>query len=155
MIRWLPAMLLLLGGYALSAEASSAVPAKRGFSVMRYLQPGNVLKTIRTVRYQEHRLDAEMWLHTLRLIDASHVLADALKAVLHSADGRETRISARNAVYDLDAEMIRSEGEAMLDDSQFTAVGTGFSLDVNTKRGFLIGPVRTTFSVRGAAATQL
>ncbi len=142
-------ILLATGCFVASAgEQPGETSAKAKLHGLQYLQPGEMLKGIRTVRYTAHRLDAEITLRSLRLLDASHVLADLLNAVIYGEDKQETHISADEAVYDTDEEIIRSQSTTKLEDSRFRAYGTGLTFDFKTKRGFLHGPVRTVLPAR-------
>lgn len=146
--RFIPILLIACCSAVWAGEQQENPSAKAKMHGLQYLQPGEMLKGIRTVRYVAHRVDAEMTLRSLRLIDASHVLADLLNAVIHGEDKQETHISTSEAVYDLDAETIRSESATKLEDPRFRAYGSGMVYDLKTKRGFLSGPVRTILPPR-------
>lgn len=147
-LRFVPILLTACCSAVWAGEQTGTVSAKTKLPGVQYLQPGEMLKGIRTVRYAAHRLDAEMTLRSLSLIDATHVLADLLNAVIYGEDKQETRISTNEAVYDLEEETIRSESPTKLEDPRFRACGSGLMYDLKTKRGFLNGPVRTVLPLR-------
>lgn len=141
----LAAAAALLLPHALGQMPTDTV--KQGeFPGLQLLPPGSVIEGISLPRYDNHRVSA--LLHAARMIISTRqvVQLEQLEAQLYSRAGSRTYIRTGNVAYDFGTQQAATTGDASVQDERFSAQGKGVIFSSATRKGILLGPVRTTVS---------
>lgn len=146
-MRLLPTVALVAAlALPLWAQEPTDTVGKGEFPGLQLLPPGSEIKGISLPRYENRRVTALIQASVMRVLNRRAVELGELRASLYSEDGAETKISTSGAVYDFTRERAVTVGEVEVQDPRFSAKGRGVVFSTATRRGILIGPVRTTLS---------
>lgn len=116
------------------------------FPGLQLLPPGSVVKGISLPRYENHRVTALVQIRELRVESRTRVTLEGIAATLYSKDGFRTSVSSPRATYDFSTMRAETVGRTTVRDERFTARGGRVTFNVQTQKGLLRGPVRTTVS---------
>lgn len=148
------AALLCLLTFAAAAWGAEAVDGMGGkdtvgkdeFPGLQLLPPGSVVEGISLPRYENHRVTALLQAKRLCIISRQEIELQGISGSLFNEDGTSTEIRAEAARYDFSTKRASSTGAVEVTDPRFSARGTKLHFDTKSKRGVLLGPVRTTLS---------
>ena len=116
------------------------------FPGLQLLPPGSVVEDITLPRYENHRVSALLQAKRLCILTRRVIELQGIRASLFNEDGSSTEIRAEAAQYDFSTKHAASTGSVEVKDPRFSASGTQLRFDTDSKRGILLGPVRTTLS---------
>lgn len=134
------------GADAADGAGSADAVGKGEFPGLQLLPPGSVVEDITLPRYENHRVTALLQAKRLCILSRREIELQGIKASLFNEDGSSTEIRAEAAQYDFTTKQAASTGAVEVQDPRFSARGTQLHFDTDSKRGILLGPVRTTLS---------
>ncbi|MGN0829329.1 MAG: hypothetical protein ACI4PZ_06400 [Akkermansia sp.] len=116
------------------------------FPALQLLPPGSEIEGISLPRYENHRISALLQAERLCIVSRREVELRGIRALVFNADGTRTEIDAPVASYDFTTLRASAADSIRVCNPRFEAWGGRIDYDTEKRRGFLLGPVRTTIS---------
>ena len=152
------------------AEKKASTPedkdtANTAFQTLDILPEGSILRSVRFPSYDEDFTPLSLFsADKLTVLNGHQIEAEGISMEMYGKDGnvkQPTTIKMSRAIYtqkhDGQKHSILKASEAILikgptkdkdSEPSFIASGTGLILDLDTKRGFLLGPAASLFQIR-------
>lgn len=146
--------MLTAGLSPLWADAPTDAVAKGDFPGLQLLPPGSVVEGISLPRYANHRVTSQVRAGVLRVLNRREVELRDIDISLYAENGGVTRLHTEAAVYDFTRLRALTRGGTTMTDPRFSASGSGVVFNAEVRRGLLIGPVKTTLSVKAFRSPQ-
>lgn len=134
------------GADAADGAGSADAVGKGEFPGLQLLPPGSVVEDITLPRYENHRVTALLQAKRLCILSRQVIELQGISGALFNEDGSATEIHAEAAQYNFTTKHAASAGAVEVKDPRFSASGSQLRFDTQSKRGVLLGPVRTTLS---------
>lgn len=134
------------GADAADGAGSADAVGKGEFPGLQLLPPGSVVEDITLPRYEDHRVTALLQAKRLCILSRQEIELQGIRASLFNEDGTATEIRAEAARYNFTTKHAASAGAVEVRDARFSACGSQLHFDTESKRGILLGPVRTSLS---------
>lgn len=115
------------------------------FPGLQLLPEGSVVRGISLPRYENHRVAAMVMADELQVATRSVVLLRNIRSELYDEGGHVTSVTCGDARYDFSRAGVSTDKPAKVKDPRFSAAGTGVVFSTRSRKGMLMGPVRTTF----------
>lgn len=134
----------------MAAPADTALPGAtplanvdKKMPMLELLPVGSVLTKVSVPQYEGPRLSLLLTAVRMTVAAPQEIAGHILNIYLYGRDGQMTHLFSGDASYFLDRKLIVSREETTIREKDFSAEGTGLYLDTDTKRGILLGPVKT------------
>lgn len=114
------------------------------FPALQLLPEGSEVEGITLPRYDNHRVSGLLQAGKLRIISRREMELEQLHATLYNKDGSSTELTTPLAHYDFTTKRATAPQKVELRNPQFRAEGARLLFDSTTRRGVLMGPVRTS-----------
>lgn len=159
MSRLLPALALCLSPFAWSQEKEpqQIEDFKKVTPTLELLPNGSQLENVQLSRYDEERRPAALLKASLmKVISETQIQADLVDLLVFDSDGSEQlRINMKSADYNHKAGVLNAKEDITISGEKFSAQGKGGVFQLDARRGFLHGPVSTSFLLEPPKKTTM
>jgi len=123
---------------------------KSSFSILDRIHKDTVLKRIRLPRYDKNFIPLSLLsAEKMEVIGGQQIRADGVSVELYNPDGSiKARTKMRHAHYKEDTATLEAKEAIYIDGEGFKASGSGLVFDLETRRGFVLGPASTIFQIK-------
>lgn len=123
---------------------------KSSFSILEHLHKDTVMKRIRLPRYDENFTPLSLLsADKMEVIGGRQIKADGVSVELYNPDGStKARTKMRHAHYKEDTATLEAKEAVYIKGEGFQASGAGLVFDLETRRGFVLGPASTRFQIK-------
>lgn len=141
-------LLCLAAAAAWAADGAGSADAvgEGEFPGLQLLPPGTVVQDISLPRYENHRVTALFQAKELCILSRRLIELRGIRGTMFGDEGASTEFRAEAAQYDFTTKRAATTGAVEVTDPRFSARGSKLMYDTTSKRGVLLGPIRTTVS---------
>lgn len=105
---------------------------------------GSTLQKLRLPRYEGTKLTLYVTAHAVTIVSDKEIKGDSVHAQSYQKEGGVLEVRMKDALYNTESGWLRSSGDTELDEARYHVKGKDSVLDLNLKKGFIKGPVKTT-----------
>ena len=128
------------------AEQVSDTVGRGEFPGLQFLPPGSTVSHITLPRYEKHRLTSLAKIARLCVETRDRISLQGITATLFSPNGYKTTVTAQGGTYNFKTRRAESTGNTAVKDERFSARGGRVVYDSGTRKGVMLGPVRSSVS---------
>lgn len=128
---------------------------KSSFSILEQLHKDTILRRVRLPRYDKDFTPLSLLTaDTMKVINGETIDAEHVSMELYNPDGSiKARTKMHHATYNENDGILEAKEAIYIDGPAFQTSGSGLFYEMNTGRGFLVGPGSTLFQIKQSGSS--